>query len=233
MTAISISRWTRQHYDQLRWLVYLMCVLPGLWLYSQLHSESLGINPLQELQQETGLWSLRFLCITLAITPLRRLLANVSVRIRARDGKRLSDWNWIIKTRRPLGLASFFYACAHSFIYLHFDVSYQWQWFLEDTQQKLYLNLGLISFFIMTILALTSPTFFMRALGKVWRYIHRWIYLLSIVVLWHSWLASKYGDDELWYYTAIISFLLAYRILAKIGFGFNKPKDDGMEVKPR
>lgn len=229
----SLALWLKQHYALIRIFIIVACSVPAARLAYLYFYGSLGINPLQVLQQNSGSWALVFLCISLAITPLRRLTTRLAQLMHSRYGKRLSDWNWIIKTRRLFGLTSFFYAAMHVFIYLHFDLGYDWEWALEDMQQKQYLVIGLVSFVIITTLALTSPFFMIRLLGKNWRRLHRSVYLLAILVLVHQWMAVKAGIYDPWYFSIIIALLLGYRLLSSLGIGLKKPFDDGMEVKPR
>ena len=127
----------------------------------------------------------------------------------------------------------FFYAALHVFIYLHFDLGYDWDWALEDMQQKKYLVIGVVSFMIISILALTSPMFMIRLMGKSWRRLHRSVYLLAILVLLHQSMAVKAGLYYPWFFSALIILLLGYRLLAAVGMGIKKPRDDGMEVTPR
>lgn len=228
-----LALWLKQHYALIRVLINTLCSLPAINLAYSYYYDSLGINPLQVLQQTTGSWALVFLCISLCITPLRRLSTRLAQLMHSRYGKRLSDWNWIIKTRRLFGLASFFYALLHFAIYLHFDLGYDWAWALEDMQQKQYLVIGLISFIIITVLAITSPNFMIRILGKKWRRLHRLVYLLAILALVHQWMAVKEGINTPWFYSSVIALLLVYRVMAALGVGMKKPKDDGMEVQSR
>lgn len=228
-----LALWLKQYYSLIRLLIIILSSLPVANLTYGYYNNSLGINPLQVLQQTTGSWSLIFLCISLCITPLRRLSTYLSQSIHSRYGKRLSDWNWIIKTRRLFGLASFFYASLHFAIYLHFDLGYDWAWAIEDMQQKQYLVIGMISFIIITLLAITSPNFMIRLLGRKWRKLHRLVYLLAILTLIHQWMAVKEGIYTPWFYSSVIALLLVYRVMAALGAGMKKPKDDGMEVKSR
>lgn len=228
-----LALWLKEHYALIRVLLLILLSLPAATLYYDFNTDNLGVNPLQTLQQVSGFWTMVFLCITLLITPLRRQLTYLAQRLHSRYGKRLSDWNWIIRSRRLFGLASFFYSLLHLLIYVHFDLDYDLAWALEDMQQKTYLVIGLISFFIMLLLAITSSMFMMKLLGRNWRRLHRLIYPLAILGLVHQWMAVKAGIYHPWYFSAVIFALLGYRLLGSYGILIHKPQDDGMEVKAR
>lgn len=233
MTSRPFALALKENYRLIWFILLFLACLPGISLYMHFYNQTLGINPLQKLQQLTGFWTLVLLTITLTITPLRRMLTRFSAMMHFRYGKRLSDWNWIIRTRRMFGLMSFAYATSHVFVYVHFDLGYDWAWFAEDMKQKSFLIMGLIGAIIITPLAITSPKFMMKLMGKYWRKLHRLTYLLAIIALVHYWMAVKAGIYTPWYFTAIITFLLLYRMLCTTGTFVDRPRDDGMEVAPR
>jgi sulfoxide reductase heme-binding subunit YedZ len=228
-----LALWLKENYKLIRLLLLVLVSIPAINLYLQYSNQSLGVNPLQTLQQQTGIWAMVFLCITLLITPLRRQLTQLSQQLHSRYGKRLSDWNWIIRSRRLFGLSCFFYATLHLAIYVHFDLDYDLAWALEDLQQKTYLGVGLIAWFMLFLLAITSPAFAMKLLGRNWRRLHRLIYILALLSLAHQWMAVKAGIYTPWYFSAVILLLLLYRLMAAYGWLIGKARDDGMEVRPR
>ena len=228
-----IALWLKEHFTFLWYCLLILSLIPAIQLVWAFENNALGVNPLQKLQQTTGFWALTFLCITLSITPLRRFITRLSSKMHLLYGKRLSDWNWIIRTRRMLGLVCFFYAVSHAGIYLHFDLGYDLQWAIEDFQQKPYLVFGLAALLLMIPLALTSPKFIIKKMGKYWRRLHRLMYPIAIIGLIHLWMSIKEGFDTHLYFTGIIVFLLAYRFLAFSGVLIAKARDDGMEVKAR
>jgi sulfoxide reductase heme-binding subunit YedZ len=118
----SAARRLKEHYRVIWWVVWGASALPGCRLCYQYLTDGLGTNPLQYLQQTTGQIALSFLLVSLTITPLRRALRYLAVRRRARHGKRLEDWNWVIRLRRMLGLYCFFYAVMHVLCFVHFDI---------------------------------------------------------------------------------------------------------------
>lgn len=226
--------WLRRHYGLIWWLIFGLCSMPLLQLLLViLQFRPAVINPLQYLQQWSGFWALSLLLITLSITPLRRLLARLARWRQSRYGKRLSDWNWIIRTRRMLGLWCFAYASVHLGVYLHFDLGYDWSWLKEDIEQKPFVVLGLLSWLLLLLLALTSNDASMRRLGKHWRRLHRLIYLINILVILHYWWAVKHGS---WMPMAALLAtlaLLGYRLLCSKPLGLMRSRDDGMEAPER
>lgn len=150
-----------------------------IWRY---YLQQLGDNPLQTLQHTTGRWSLIFLLITLAITPLRQILCKLCLYLHVRFGKRLEDWNWIIRLRRMLGLYCFFYACLHLLVYLLFDLALDWQWALQDIEEKPYIILGVIAFVMLVPLAITSHSRLFQIMGiKNWKRLHKSVYLILVI----------------------------------------------------
>jgi sulfoxide reductase heme-binding subunit YedZ len=227
------ARWLKEHYRQAWWLIFLISTLPGLLLLRRYLSDDLGINPLETLLHTTGRWALIFLIISLTITPLRRGFTRLSRHLHARYGKRLSDWNWIIRLRRMLGLYSFFYGLMHGLVYLFFDLALDWSWAIQDIREKPYILVGLATLLLLSLLAATSTDRMIRRLGRNWRRIHRLVYAIAILALLHFWWLSKVGVYDPLPYSIIIAALLAYRFLARYGVLIKPAHDDGMEVPER
>jgi len=196
-------------------------------------TDQLGVNPLQALEQQTGKWTLILLIVTLTITPLRRSLSYLSKLLHSRYGKRLSDWNWVIRLRRMLGLYVFFYACLHLGVFLHFDISWDWTLLNQEVQEKPYLLAGSVCFLLLIPLTLTTPIAVMRRMGRHWRRLHRSIYIVAALAIVHFLWAAKSGDTRPWIFAGVVAFLLLYRLSAYFGWVIRKPKDDGMEVPER
>jgi sulfoxide reductase heme-binding subunit YedZ len=227
------ARWLKERYRQVWWAIFLVSAIPALRLLQCYLTDDLGINPLETLLHTTGRWALIFLVISLAITPLRRGFARLARHLHARYGKRLSDWNWIIRLRRMLGLYSFFYALLHGLVYLFFDLALDWGWAIQDIREKPFILAGLASLLLLTLLAITSTDGMIRRLGRNWRRIHRLVYVVALLSLLHFWWLSKVGVYKPLPYTLIIAFLLGYRVLARYGMLIRRPSDDGMEVPER
>lgn len=229
----SLSLWLKSRYRLLWWCVLLLSALPALWLYWLLAQYIRGVGPLQALQQGTGFWSFCFLLLTLSITPLRRLAAANCQRAKSGYGKRLSDWNWIIRLRRMLGLYSFVYALMHVVIWRVFQHGNDTAGAMREIADKPYLSIGVLSFIVLVPLAATSTQWSMRRLGRRWRTLHRATYLVVVLALAHHWLALKPWDSGPVLMTSLTVILLFYRLLALRGWLVPAARDDGMEVKER
>ena len=162
----------RHHFGVLRVLCFALCLIPALWLAGEWLTDSLGINRLNRLLYFTGRWALIMLALSLSVTPLRRLSVRWSQHARARYGKRMSDWNWLIRLRRQLGLFTLFYASLHLLIYGLFDAALDMQSVREDLRERPFIGIGLIAFVLLLPLAATSSQAAMRALGGAWRRLH-------------------------------------------------------------
>lgn len=228
-----LAAWLKKHYQFVWWLVFLLAALPAIFLLLQYLQGALGINPLEKLQRTTGKWALIILLVTLSMTPLRRGLTKLSLHMHSSYGKRLSDWNWIIRLRRMIGNYSFFYATLHLIVFLHYDIDWDWISAIEETQEKPYILAGVCAFLLLLPLVITSTNGMIRRLGRNWRRLHRLVYLIVIVVLLHFWWQVKVGIFTPWPYTVVAVFLLGYRLVAYYGWFAPRPVDDGMEVPER
>ncbi len=177
-------------------LVFLICLLPfGLLLFSAL-SGGLGANPIEEITHVTGQWGLRFLLITLAITPLRRL-----TRI-----------NSLIRYRRMLGLYAFFYVGLHFLSYLILDQFFDWREIIKDIIERPYISVGFLAFLLLIPLALTSTKKMLKKLGGNWQRLHRLIYVIGILSVLHFLWLVKADLLEPLIYGAILAVLLILRL---------------------
>ncbi len=179
-------------------LIFLLAFLPLdrlIWLGL---SDGLGANPIEFITRSTGTWALVFLCLTLAMTPLR-LMTNSTA--------------WI-RYRRMLGLFSFFYACIHFGIWLWLDQDFDLVAMLKDVAKRPFMTMGFISFVLLTPLALTSTSWAQKKLGRRWVQLHRIIYLIAATVILHYWWhkAGKNDLDTVSLYAAILFLLLCCRI---------------------
>ena len=180
-------------------LIFVAALVPAGWLaWALLRApERLGVNPAETLQLETGIWALRFLLATLAITPIRRL----------------SGWHRIIQYRRMLGLFAFFYACLHLMTYVvldrYFDLSGVW----EDIVKRPFITAGMLAFVLMIPLAITSTKGWIRRLGRRWQQLHRLIYFSAAAASVHFIWKVKVPVGEPVYYAAILGVLLAFRVV--------------------
>jgi sulfoxide reductase heme-binding subunit YedZ len=219
----------KHHFGKVRIASFLLCSAPGLWLGYECLSDSLGINPLNRLLHFTGRWALILLTVSLAVTPARRLSVFISQTAHARYGKRVSDWNWLIRLRRQFGLFTFFYACLHLMVYVVFDSGPDMSSILDDAVQRSFIIVGFAAFTLLIPLAITSNQFAMRLLGGVWRKLHSLTYLIAALALTHFWIQAKVGDSSPLPYSIALGALLASRLLAwRMG-----ERTSGMEVKER
>jgi sulfoxide reductase heme-binding subunit YedZ len=155
--------------------VFLLSLFPLEYLLWGVFNESLGANPVETLSHETGSWALRFLLVTLAVTPLKNLMG----------------WRRPVLLRRMLGLFSFFYACLHVLVWLWLDREFAWSGMLADIVKRPYITVGFLSVVILTALALTSNIFSMRRLGKRWKILHQAVYAAALLgVLHYIWLVK-------------------------------------------
>ncbi len=145
--------------------LFLLACLPFLRLIIFAYLDQLGANPLEAITRNTGDWTLYLLCITLSITPLRRL----------------SGWTWLIALRRMMGLFTFFYASLHFLAFLWFDHFFDVQAMLLDVVKRPFIAMGFATFLLLLPLAITSTNSMMRKLGKRWKTLHQVIYLIIIM----------------------------------------------------
>lgn len=227
------ARVLRNHYGKVWAIALALSIAPLGRLGFDAWTGSLGINPLERLNHTTGIWALNLLIITLAITPLRRLLSFLLGRIGARFGKRLSDWNALIRLRRTFGLLSFLYVVLHVGIYLWLEHDWNIEQAIAEIAGKRYLAIGTLAFILMIPLALTSTKAMMRRLGGNWKRLHRAVYAIGIASALHYLWLGKVGVAMPAWYGAALTVLLAYRVFAHFGVMFHRPLDRGEEVPER
>jgi sulfoxide reductase heme-binding subunit YedZ len=176
-----------------------LCLAPFFVLllsaFNQLGFE-LGANPIEEILHTLGKWGLKFLLITVAITPLRKW----------------TGLNWLIHFRRLLGLFSFFYIFMHFLTYFVLDQSLDIAAVVEDILKRPYITLGMTALILMLPLALTSTRGMMRRLGKRWKKLHRLVYVIAILGVWHFYWQVKLDTLEPTLYVVILVVLLGYRL---------------------
>jgi methionine sulfoxide reductase heme-binding subunit len=179
--------------------LFVICALPLLslvWAAFGVGGASLGANPIEKIQDTCGEWGLRFLVITLAITPLR-------------------DWfnlPWLVQLRRMLGLYAFFYVVLHFLNWLVLDQGLYWPGVVEDIGKRPFITIGFTAFLLLIPLAVTSTNKMMRRLGKRWKSLHRLIYPISLLAVWHYYWQVKSDVTEPLIYLAIVLVLLGWRV---------------------
>ncbi len=176
--------------------VFFVCLAPALWLASRFWTNDLTLNPLEYIQRYTGDWTIRFICLTLAITPLRKLL-------------RMPD---LIRFRRMVGLFAFFYGCLHFAIYLYFDKLFVWADIVKDVGKRPFITVGFAALALMFPLALTSTKGWIRRLGgKRWQRLHRLVYLAGIAAAIHYYWLVKSDVRAPLFYAGVVAVLLGWR----------------------
>ena len=181
--------------------VFLTCLLPFLFIITDAYeyTGSLGANPIENIQDRLGNWGLRFLLISLAITPIRKITGQV----------------WIILFRRMLGLFAFFYVLLHFLTWLILEQSMVLPAIIEDIITRPFITIGFLALLILFIMAATSTTNIKKKLKKRWHTIHRLVYGSSALAVWHYWWQVKKDITEPLIYAVILSVLLLYRLWYK------------------
>lgn len=186
--------------------LFIAALLPSARLLWFGFADRLGANPIEFITRNTGDWTLYFLCLTLAVTPLRRL----------------TRWNWLIKLRRMLGLFTFFYASMHFLTFLWFDHFFDLPEMWRDIVKRPFIMVGFIAFMLMIPLAVTSANAMVARLGgKRWQWLHRLIYVIAPLGILHFWWmkAGKNDFAEPILFGVIVLFLLGMRVYWKLAQG--------------
>ena len=181
-------------------VVFLLCLLPFAWLFYGAATNNLGANPAEYLIRATGDWTLRFLCIVLAVTPLRVLTSTPQ----------------LARFRRMLGLFVYFYVVLHLLSYSWFDMGFDIPDIAKDIAKRPFILVGFSAFVLLTPLAATSFNRAIKALGgKRWQMLHKLVYLIAGLGLLHFfWMrAGKNDFTEVFVYAAIIAVLLGWRVV--------------------
>ncbi|HEY7491810.1 MAG TPA: protein-methionine-sulfoxide reductase heme-binding subunit MsrQ [Candidatus Tectomicrobia bacterium] len=182
--------------------VFLASLMPLAVLGWQTVTGNLGANPIKEITEQTGIWTLRFVLITLAVTPVRRL----------------TGWNKVIQLRRMLGLFTFFYGVLHFMTYIWLDQFFMVQEIMADVVERPFITVGFLSFVLLIPLAITSTTKMIKRLGgKWWQRLHRLVYGIAIGgVVHYLWLVKADIQPPLMY-GGMVALLLGYRVWAAYG----------------
>lgn len=177
-------------------LLFLACLAPCARLLWGIQTDDLGPNPLETVTHTTGDWALRLLLVTLAMTPLRRLVHAA----------------WPLRLRRMLGLFAFFYACLHFATWLVLDQELRWSDIVVDIGKRPYVTVGFAAWLLLVPLALTSTRRAMRRLGRRWSQLHKLVYLATLLAVVHYlWLVKADLRDPL-LYAAVFAGLMLLRV---------------------
>ncbi len=182
-----------------RWIkpaVFLLALVPAGLLVRAFLTDTLGVNPAETIQLQTGRWALKCLLISLAVTPVRRL----------------TGWNGVVQYRRMLGLFAFFYATVHFLSYWAFDLTFAFGAMLTDVLKRPFITMGFTAFLLLVPLALTSTKGWIRRLGRKWTLLHRLVYVAAICAVIHfAWKVKVFTGDPV-VYAAILIVLLGFRL---------------------
>jgi methionine sulfoxide reductase heme-binding subunit len=195
VNSILVSKWTKV-------FVFLLCLAPvGFIAWNLFNDPTATADPARFLEHATGDWTIRFVVITLAITPLRKLLHQPQ----------------LIRFRRMVGLYAFFYVFVHFSMWVVVDHYFAWSDMWADVLKRRFITVGFSAFVLMTPLAITSTAGWIRRLGgRRWQRLHQLIYVIAILgVIHYAWLVKS---DERWpiFYGVLVGLLLAYRLVTWI-----------------
>jgi sulfoxide reductase heme-binding subunit YedZ len=199
----------------IRWIkpvIFLACLLPLAHLGWKAYNQALGANPIEVITHATGDWTIRFLLVTLSITPLRKLTGQLA----------------LIRFRRMFGLFAFFYGVLHFLTYIWLDKFFNLHEMLADVAKRRFITVGFTGFVLLIPLAVTSTKGWIRRLGgRRWNLLHRLIYISAIAgVIHYLWLVKADISKPL-QYAAILSLLLGYRLVVWL-----RPKTTPTRVAP-
>lgn len=177
-------------------VVFLLCLVPLFFLIWNAFQGGLGANPIEKITHITGDWALRFLLLTLAITPARKL----------------SGWSVLMRLRRMLGLYAFFYACLHFLTYLVLDQFFDFDEIIKDILKRPYVTVGFAAFVLLIPLAVTSTNKMMKRLGRRWKTLHQLIYVIAVLAVLHFLWLVKADNFEPLIYAFILLMLFTARV---------------------
>ena len=183
-------------------VVFLLCLVPAALVVTDAFEITgrLGANPIEEIQDRFGIWAIRFIMITLAVTPLRHL----------------TGWNWLLRFRRMLGLFTFFYVLMHFLTWLILDQSLLLSAIAEDLTERPFITIGFTAFVLLTAMAVTSTNGMRRRMGRRWQKLHYSVYVIGLLGVWHYWWQVKKDASDAQIYAVILAVLLGIRIWWKL-----------------
>jgi len=183
--------------SKLKTTLFIASLFPAIWLVYALLTDQLGANPIESITRDTGLWALRFLWLTLLITPLCWL----------------TGWNKLITLRRMLGLYVFFYALLHMLLYLWLDQFFDINEIIKDIIKRPFITIGFFTFTALIPLVITSNNAMVKRLGgKRWKKLHRLTYFIAIASSIHFYMLVKQDKSEPLFYIALLVVLLGVRV---------------------
>ncbi|MGB0127901.1 MAG: protein-methionine-sulfoxide reductase heme-binding subunit MsrQ [Rhodocyclaceae bacterium] len=187
---------TPQQISRIKFALFALSLIPLMYLGLRGWQDDLGANPIEFSQRYLGTWTLNFLLLTLAVTPLRRL----------------TGWHWLIRLRRMVGLFAFFYASLHLLNWLVLDQFFDWRSMVLDIVKRPYITVGFSAFVLLIPLAATSTNAMVRRLGgRRWQNLHRMVYPIAVLGVFHYWWLVKKDVTGPLVYGLILALLLGVR----------------------
>ena len=179
-------------------IVFLLCLVPAALVVTDAFEITgrLSANPIEDIQDRFGIWAIRFIMITLAVTPLRQL----------------TGWNWLARFRRMFGLFAFFYALMHFLNWLILDQGLLMSAIIEDIAERPFITIGFAAILLLVALAATSTNGMRRRMGRRWNKLHYSVYVIGILGVWHYWWQVKKDASDAQIYATILAVLLGYRL---------------------
>lgn len=179
-------------------IVFLLCLAPAALVVTDALglTGQLSANPIEDILDRFGNWAIRFIMITLAVTPLRRL----------------TGWNWMVRFRRMLGLFTFFYALMHFLTWLILDQGLLLSAIAEDLIERPFITIGFAALLLLVAMAVTSTNGMRRRMGRRWDRLHYSAYAVGALGVWHYWWQVKKDTSDAWIYAVILAVLLGYRL---------------------
>ena len=207
MAKTTSRQWTTR-IKRIKPIVFVLCGIPAGLLVFDIFTGNISADPIEDLTRVTGVWGLRLILLTLAITPLRQI----------------TGINQLILLRRMLGVYAFFYIVLHFLTWFVVDNFFDFQRIIEDIIERYYILFGSLAFLMMIPLAITSTNGMVRRLGgKRWTKLHKLVYILSILGVLHFYLQVKADITEPVIYAVILAVLLGYRVWKSRQPASNKP----------
>ena len=179
-------------------IIFLLCLAPVLLVISDAFeiTGSLGANPIEAMLDRFGNWGIRFIMITLAVTPLRRI----------------TGWNWLTRFRRMFGLFTFFYILMHFLTWLVLDQGLLLSAIAEDILERPFITIGFVALLLLLAMAVTSTNGMRRRMGRRWQQLHYAAYAVGILGVWHYWWQVKKDASDAQIYAVILAVLLGFRL---------------------
>ena len=179
-------------------LIFVVCLVPAALVVGDTFqiTGALGANPIEEIQDRFGNWGLRFILLTLTVTPMRQI----------------SGWNSLVRFRRMLGLFAFFYVLLHFLTWLFLDQELLLSAISEDIFERPFITIGFSAFLILIAMAATSTNGIRRRMGRRWQKLHYGVYVAGILGVWHYWWQVKLDASDPAIYAVLLAALLGYRL---------------------